>query len=50
MGGPVRLDAKSVDSLREKVEALESALAIAKEKLRLAEEIEKLKSAYKGLI
>jgi len=50
LGGSVRLDAKSVESLRQRVEALETALAVAKEKLRLAEEIEKLKSAYKGLI
>lgn len=40
---------KSVDRLRGDVERLESALAVAREKLRIAEEIEKLQSAYKSL-
>lgn len=39
----------SVESLKNDLERLESALAIVREKLRLAEEIERLKAAYKSL-
>jgi len=40
---------KSADRLRADVERLESALAVAKQKLELAEEIERLQATYMKL-
>jgi hypothetical protein len=48
-GVEVTPSATSVETLRSNVKGLESALAVARERLRIAEEIEKLKSAYESL-